>query len=64
MLAIIALMRDWLIYAGSDELFDEYCGYTARNVVVAIDDMYPGGCTGWLMTAWEHGGMPRSFAGG
>jgi len=49
MLKLIALMRDWLVMAGSEELFDHYCGYTAADVVIAIDEMYPGGCGGWLL---------------
>ena len=62
MLTIIALMRDWLLMAGSDELFDHYCSYTADDVLRAIEEMYPGGCAGWLSEAWKHGGMPATTA--
>lgn len=62
MLTIIALMRDWLLMVGSEELFEHYCKYTADDVLRAIEEMYPGGCAGWLSEAWKHGGMPRSFA--
>lgn len=54
MIQVIALMRDWLINAGSDELFDDYCGYVSSEVLNAIEDMYPEGVLGWMRDANIH----------